>query len=323
MGCIDSDIQDKYALYQGDCVEVLHQIPDNSVGFSIFSPPFKSLYTFSDDPRDMSNVTSDSEFFAQYDHLAAQLLRVIKPGRLVAVHCMDLTATKNMHGYIGLQDFPGDIIRSMQRAGFIYHSKVTIWKDPVVAMQRTKALGLLYKTLRKDSSRCRQGLADYLIVFRKPGDNDEAIAHSYEQFPVASDINPTGVGWQEYASPCWTGDGETIDDGRLDVADRYADPIWWDIVQGDVLKFRDARDHDDERHICPLQIKVIARALDLWSNPGDVVLTPFLGIGSEAYTALKLGRKAIGIELKQSYYKQAVNNCRSLSGQTLLFGGEE
>jgi len=323
MGCIDSDIQDKYALYRGDCVEVLHDIPDDSVGFSVFSPPFSSLYTYSDDPRDMGNVKTDAEFFAQYDHLATQLYRVLKPGRVVAVHCMDLTSSKSMHGYIGLRDFPGDIIRSMQRAGFIYHSKVTIWKDPVTAMQRTKALGLLYKQIRKDSTRSRQGLPDYLIAFRKPGDNPEPVAHTYEEFPVAADVNPHGVGWQEYASPCWTGEDETLDDSRLEPGERYADSVWMDIKQTDTLSYREAREHDDERHVCPLQIPVIARALDLWSNPGDVVLTPFLGIGSEAYTALKLGRKAIGIELKGSYYRQAVSNCRSIAGQTLLFGGEE
>ena len=274
-----STIEDKFAAYHGDCIEVVSGLPAESVHFSVYSPPFASLYTYSNSPRDMGNCGSIAEFFEHFGHLTTELFRVLKPGRLMAVHCMNLPTSKAKDGVIGLNDFRGDLIRSYREAGFVYHSEVCIWKDPVTQMQRTKALGLLHKQIRKDSSMSRQGLADYLVVMRKPGDNPEPIAHTHDDFPVDM--------WQ-----------------------RYASPVWMDINPSDTLQFRSARDDKDERHICPLQLDVIRRALKLWSNPGDVVLSPFMGIGSEGYVALEEGRRFIGAELKDTYYAQAVKNLR-------------
>ena len=275
-----SAIEDRFAAYHGDCIEVVSGLPADSVHFSVYSPPFASLYTYSNSPRDMGNCGSHAEFFEHFGHLTSELFRVLKPGRLMAVHCMNIPTSKAKDGVIGLNDFRGDLIRSYREAGFVYHSEVCIWKDPVTQMQRTKALGLLHKQIRKDSSMSRQGLADYLVVMRKPGDNPEPIAHTHDDFPV--DL------WQKFASP-----------------------VWMDINPSDTLQFRSARDDKDERHICPLQLDVIRRALKLWSNPGDVVLSPFMGIGSEGYVALEEGRRFIGAELKDTYYAQAVANLRS------------
>lgn len=274
-----STIEDKFAAYHGDCIEVVSGLPAESVHFSVYSPPFASLYTYSNSPRDMGNCGSIAEFFEHFGHLTTELFRVLKPGRLMAVHCMNIPTSKAKDGVIGLNDFRGDLIRSYREAGFVYHSEVCIWKDPVTQMQRTKALGLLHKQIRKDSSMSRQGLPDYLVVMRKPGDNPEPIAHTHDDFPVDM--------WQ-----------------------RYASPVWMDINPSDTLQFRSARDDKDERHICPLQLDVIRRALKLWINPGDVVLSPFMGIGSEGYVALEEGRRFIGAELKDTYYAQAVKNLR-------------
>ena len=289
MPCIDQKVTDRWSLYRGDCIDVVRDLPDGSVGFSVFSPPFASLYTYSDDDRDMGNCRDADEFDGHFRYLTAELHRVIMPGRLVAMHCMDLPLSKMRDGHIGLRDFRGQLIRAMQDAGFVYHSQVTIWKDPVTAMQRTKALGLLYKQLKKDSGRSRQGIPDYLVVFRKPGDNPEPISHEPEEFPVTL--------WQ-----------------------RYASPVWMDIDQSDTLQYWSAREHDDERHICPLQLGVIRRALRLWSNPDDVVLSPFAGIGSEGVVSLEMGRRFVGVELKASYYRQALANLTDLSQQATLFG---
>ena len=283
MNCIDQVVTDKYALYHGDCVDVLKGLPDQSVGYSIFSPPFASLYTYSNSPRDMGNVRNDDEFFEHFDYLIKELARVIKPGRNISFHCMDMPASKERDGYIGLKDFPGELLRAFQRHGFIFHSKVTIWKDPVTAMQRTKALGLLHKSVRENSAMCRQGIPDYLITVRSPGVS-ERVTHGAE-FPV--DL------WQKVASP-----------------------VWMDINPSDTLQYRSAREHDDERHIAPLQLEVIRRGIMLWTNPGDIVLTPFLGIGSEAYVALQMGRRAVGVELKKSYFDQAVRNLAAAQAHT-------
>ena len=270
-----------FTVWNADCVDVLATLPDASVDFSVFSPPFSSLYTYSNSERDMGNAANDDEFFAHFGFMAPELLRVTKPGRLVAFHCMNLPSSKERDGVIGLKDFRGEMIRAFKAAGWIYHSEVCIWKDPVTAMQRTKALGLLHKTIRKDSSMSRQGIADYVVVMRAPGVNAEPISHTAAEFPVSL--------WQQYASP-----------------------VWMDINPSDTLQYRSVREHNDERHICPLQLEVIERCIRLWTNPGDVVLTPFLGIGSELFTALKLGRKGIGAELKGSYYRQAVANLRAV-----------
>ena len=268
---------DRWTLYRGDCVEVLREQPDASVDFSIFSPPFASLYTYSASDRDLGNCLDHGTFFAHFAFVIKELYRVLKPGRLVSFHCMNLPTSKARDGVIGLTDFRGQLIKSFQGVGFVYHSEVAIWKDPVTAMQRTKALGLLHKTIRKDSSMSRQGIADYLVTMRKPGENAEPISHTPEEFPVSL--------WQ-----------------------RYASPVWMDIDPQDTLQYRSARENADERHICPLQLEVIRRALMLWSNPGDVVLSPFAGIGSEGVVALEEGRRFLGIELKGSYFGQAARN---------------
>lgn len=273
---LDQSIGDNYALFNGDCVEVVRGLPDASVDYSIFSPPFASLYTYSNSPRDMGNVRNDDEFFEQFDYLVKELRRVIKPGHNVSFHCMLLPTSKERDGYIGLKDFRSDLIRAFQKHGFIFHSEVVIWKDPVTAMQRTKALGLLHKTIRTNATMCRQGIPDYLITMRAPGDVVDRVAHGPD-LPVDE--------WQKLASP-----------------------VWMDINPSDTLQYQSAREHDDERHICPLQLEVIKRGIRLWTRPGDVVLSPFAGIGSEGHCAIQMGRKFIGVELKRSYYEQASRN---------------
>lgn len=278
IGVIDQAIGENYALYNGDSCEVLKGIPENSIHYEIFSPPFASLYTYSNSERDLGNCRTTTEFYEQFKYIVSELYRVLMPGRLVSFHCMDLPLSKERDGIIGIRDFRGEMIRLFEDAGFVLHSQVCIWKDPVTAMQRTKALGLLHKQIKKDSCMSRQGIPDYLVTMRKPGENPERVTHTNESFPV--DI------WQ-----------------------RYASPVWMDINPSDTLQASSAKEDKDERHICPLQLGVIRRGINLWTNPGDTVLTPFLGIGSEAVVALQQGRRAIGIELKSSYYKQAVRNC--------------
>ena len=277
MNVLEQVIENKYAIYNGDSCEIVRAIPDNSIHYTIFSPPFASLYTYSNSDRDMGNSKGDDEFYNHFIFLAKELYRVTMPGRLLSFHCMDLPLMKERDGVIGLKDFPAIIRQIFDDCGFIYHSKVTIWKNPVTEMQRTKALGLLHKQIRKDSTMNRQGIPDYVITMRKPGENPERVAHTHETFPV--DV------WQNYASP-----------------------VWMDIRQSDTLQKKSAREEKDERHICPLQLEVIQRCIELWTNPTDIVLDPFAGIGSVPYTAVRLGRRGIGVELKESYYKQAVNN---------------
>jgi DNA modification methylase len=281
-----------WTIHLGDCVEVVSEIESESIGFTVFSPPFASLYTYSNSDRDMGNCKTKDEFMEHFGYLVKELERVTMPGRLCSVHCMNLPTSKQHHGYIGIDDFRGDIIRLFQSHGWIYHSEVCIWKDPVTAMQRTKALGLLHKTIRKDSSMSRQGVPDYLVTFRKPGVNPEPISHTHDEFPV--DL------WQ-----------------------RYASPVWFDINPTRTLQYRAARENEDERHICPLQLDVIERAMELWSNPGDLVLSPFTGIASEGYTAVKMGRRFVGAELKKSYFDLACKNMKdAVSNQTDLFSRE-
>lgn len=281
MNVLNQDIDQRYALYQGDCVEVVKGIPDNSIHYSIFSPPFASLYTYSSSDRDMGNSRDGEEFQDHFQYLIKELYRILIPGRVLSVHCMNLPAMKSRDGFIGVKDFRGDIIRQFVAEGFIYHSEVCIWKNPVTEMQRTKALGLLHKQIRKDSAMCRQGLPDYLVTFRKPGDNPEPIPHDYDSFPVNV--------WQ-----------------------RYASPVWMDIRQSNTLQRKSARDEKDEKHICPLQLDVIERGIDLWTNPNDIVLDPFAGIGSVPYQAVQMGRRAVGIELKKSYYDLMENNMKAV-----------
>lgn len=273
---------DGWEMRLGDCVEEVRTIPSDSIHYSIFSPPFASLYTYSDSERDMGNCREHSEFYEHFKFLAGELYRATMPGRLLSFHCMNLPASKTRDGYIGIHDFRGEMIRIFLDAGWIYHSEVCIWKDPVTAMQRTKALGLLYKQIKKDSTMCRQGIADYLVTMRKHGDNPERVGHAPEEFPCQL--------WQKYASP-----------------------VWMDINPSRTLQKTSAREEKDERHICPLQLDVIDRAIMLWTNPGDTVLSPFAGIGSEGHQALILGRKFLGIELKESYFRQAVANLTAAS----------
>lgn len=294
MNVLNQHVTERCALYHADTVEVARSLPSASVHFSVFSPPFESLYTYSASPRDFGNSTSE-QFWAMYRHLIRETARVMMPGRLVAIHCMTLPSSKTMHGHVGLRDFPGDIIRAYQDEGFVYHSDVCIWKDPVQAMQRTKALGLLHKTIRTDSAMSRQGIPDRLVVMRTPGKNPEAIPHTHDQFPVEQ--------WQRWASPVWVTAGASDDEGFAVCTE--------DIDPNDTLQFRSAREDEDERHICPLQLEVIRRAVMLWSNPGDIVWSPFAGIGSEGWVALKEGRRFVGAELKASYFQQAAANMRA------------
>lgn len=304
MKVLNEVVTPDFALYHGDSTELIKGIPSDSIHYSIFSPPFASLYTYSNSERDIGNVRSNDEFFAHFGFMVADLLRITMPGRLLSFHCMDLPTSKTRDGFIGLTDFRGDMIRLFVAAGWILHSQVCIWKDPVTAMQRTKALGLLHKQIKKDSCMSRQGIPDYLITMvkpekekneasylvtmRKPGDNPERVTHTNESFPVKK--------WQNYASP-----------------------VWMDIDPSDTLQYRSAREHEDERHICPIQLGIVRRAVDLWTNPGDRVYSPFAGIGSEGYASLEMGRKFAGSELKESYFKQAARNLASARKQTDLF----
>jgi DNA modification methylase len=267
---------DGFTVHLSDCVKLAKKMEPNSIDYSVFSPPFADLFVYSNSDHDMGNCKDDKEFAAQMKFLIDELFRVIKPGHNVSFHCMNLPTTKMRQGFIGLRDFRGDLIRAFQDAGFIYHSEVCIWKDPVVAMQRTKALGLLHKTIRENATMSRMGLPDYVVTMRKPGDIEERVTHG-DDLPVAM--------WQKYASP-----------------------IWDDIDQSRTLNKLPARDENDTKHMCPLQLDVIERCIHLWTNPGDMVFSPFTGIGSEGFTAIKMGRKFIGAELKPQYWELACKN---------------
>ena len=279
--------QPKFTAIHGDCVEEVAKLPDDSIDFSIFSPPFAELYVYSDDIRDMGNCKDYEEFFVHFQFLVKELARVIKSGRLVAVHCMDLPAMKGKDGYIGLKDFSGMLIQAFEKEGFIYHDRITIWKSPVVEMTRTKSIGLLHKTIKKDSSLSRTGIPDYILVFRNAGDNLVPITHQ-ETNEKKENYLPVNL-WQ-----------------------KYAEPVWYDINYSDTLQYTSAREEKDEKHICPLQLETIRRCLHLWSNEGETVLSPFGGIGSEGYESLRLNRNYIGIELKESYYNQMQRNLKRM-----------
>jgi len=281
---------ENWTLYHGDCVRVVSALEDDSIGLSVFSPPFSNLYIYSDYLEDMGNCATHKEFFAHFSFLIQQLFRVTKLGRLCAVHCNDQTRQKGIEGVCGLYDFPGEIIRQFEAKGWTFHSRVTIWKDPVIEMQRTKNIGLLHKQIKKDSCASRMGRPDYILAFRKNSLNEanypDPVTHTAEDFPVEK--------WQQWASP-----------------------VWMNIRQTHVLQYRDAKDDEDERHICPLQLDVIERCIALWSNPGDVVLSPFAGIGSEGHMALKMNRKFLGAELKDSYYDIAKRNMETAIAERL------
>lgn len=297
---IDQEVTEDYAIYHADCVEGMKGLPDDSVHYSIYSPPFASLFTYSNSDRDMGNSASRTEFNDHYRFLIKEHFRTHMPGRIISVHCMNLPTTKQNDGFIGLTDFRGEIIRMFLEEGFIYHSEVVIWKDPVVAMQRTKAVGLLHKTIEKDSSMSRMGIPDTLLMFRKPGDNPEPVSGRLKIEEYAGEDKPN-VAHDAY-------NGEVERWNSINIWQRYASPVWMDINQSNTLQFRNARDEDDEKHICPLQLDVISRCLQLWSNPGDTILSPFGGIGSEGYMAVKMHRKPILFELKDSYFAMQKKN---------------
>lgn len=289
-----------WTLYEGDCIDVARGLPDNSLHYSIYSPPFESLFTFSDHARDLSNCRDSETFWAHYRFLIAEMYRAVMPGRLVSIHCMQLPTSKTRDGFIGLRDFRGEIIRAHQEAGFIFHSEVMIRKDPVAAMQRSKSIGLLHKQVCKDSALSRMAVADYVVTMRKPGDNPEPIAGAFTEYHGEDTSMPA-------EDPGHTAD-HVAGSYSVKVWQRYAESVWTDINQSDVLSYRAARAEEDERHISPLQLTVIRRCLQLWSNPGDVVFSPFAGIGSELYVAVQQGRRGLGVELKDTYFQQAMAN---------------
>lgn len=293
MKVLDQKSGENWVLYNGDSCEILAGIPTASIHYSITSIPFASLYTYSNSERDLGNSRNYGEFAEHYQYLGKEWYRVMMPGRLVSIHCMNLPAMKERDGFIGVKDFRGDVIRWMQACGFIFHSEVCIWKNPVVEMQRTKALGLLHKQIRKDSAMSRMGIPDYIVTFRKPGINPEPLDHTHENYSVDH--------WQQVASPVW---------------DEYPAPVWWDINQSATLQRKSARTEKDEKHICPLQLPVIERCVELWSKEHEIVLDPFDGIGSTGYQALKMGRRHVGIELKESYFKQAALNLEAAERET-------
>lgn len=348
MCVVDQFISDDVVLYNGDSVEVLADLPSESVHYVIYSPPFASLYTYSNSERDLGNCRSRNEFFEHYAFIVPELYRVLKPGRNLSFHAMQLPTSKEKDGYIGIHDFRGRLIAAHEKClncgkprmsemddshgcsnyeGLIFHSEVPIWKDPVTAMQRTKAIGLLHKQVVKDSCMSRQGLLDYFVTMRKPGVNAEPVAGEFDRYIGAAGTGPTPIGgtcqtcdgkkvlYDEYQEsfpcPVCTGALKQATRFSIEVWQRYASPVWMDIDPSRTLQKGSTREHRDERHICPLQLDVIERGIELWSNPGNVVLSPFAGIGSEIYVAVRTGRRGIGIELKESYYKQACANVRS------------
>jgi DNA modification methylase len=320
---VDQVVTDTYAIYQGDSCEVIRGIAGDSIHFSVHSPPFIGLYKFSNYDRDLSNSDGDL-FWEHYSFLIQEMLRVTKPGRLASVHCMQLPRNKGRDGYVGMRDFRGEIIRLWQDCGWHFHSEVCIWKDPVVAQQRTKSLRLLHKQLVKDSAMSGQGLADYVVTFRKPGENDAAITGGLDRWIGDDSLD---ISREAYARDIASRGGEASWDYEKWVSilvwQRYASPVWTDIDQTRTLQYRGGRDPADEVHISPLQLDVIERCIDLWSVEGETVLVPFLGIGSEVFAAVELGRKGIGIELKPSYFAAARKNLAKLGERTRqdsLFG---
>jgi len=297
--CLDSAHGRAWSFYNGDSIEVMRQMPERCVDFILYSPPFSNLYTYSQSQRDMGNCVDDEEFFRHYGYLVDELYRMLRPGRLCAVHCKELVDYRVSAGRAGLRDFPGELIRAHERAGFKLHSRITIWKCPVTEMQRTKAHGLLYRTLRTDASHTRAGLPEYLLVFRRWPETDDDADYAVVEHTIG-----------------------TSEEIPLDTWQKWASPVWMDINQTDVLNVEQAREDEDEKHMCPLQLDLIERAIKLWSNPGDVVLSPFGGIASEGYGALKAGRRFVGCELKPAYWKVGCRNLEEVEGvkQTSLFG---
>ena len=309
---LDQQSGNGWTLWNADCIDAMRGLGEASVDYSIFSPPFASLYTFSDSPRDVSNNKDDAIFWAHYRYVIEGVYRALRPGRLISIHCMDLPTSITRDGFIGMRDFPGENIKLCQSVGFHYHSRVVIRKDPVSAMQRTKAIGLLHKQIVKDSALSRMAIADAIVTLRKPGANDRPVAGLFETYygDDKSDAEFTKEcrsNW--HSAPDQIGRSRSFEDHKsIMIWQRYAEPIWLDINQSDVLSRSMARDEHDERHISPLQLTAVRRCIDIWTNPGDVVFSPFAGIGTAGYVALELGRRFAGAELKASYFRQAVAN---------------
>ena len=314
--CLTQASGKNWTMYCGDCCNVLTGLPDNSIDYGIHSPPFSSLYIYSDSENDMGNAESDEQFFEHYAFAIRELLRVTVPGRLCSVHCKDLPRYANVHGTTGLIDFPGACIQEFESAGWVYHSRVTIWKCPVTERERTNNNGLLHKTVKRDSSQLRQGMADYLLTFRKPPTDGTLLSSKPASRPVGFRRYIGEVDFQRNdLHPSPNARKKNSKDPSIDIWRRYAEPVWWDIDQTDVLNFRLAKSDNDERHICPLQIGLIERAIEIWSLPGEVVLSPFAGVGSEGVGAIKAGRKFVGIELKDSYFSWACRFLKSAERQ--------
>lgn len=311
MAVIQQKLTDQYALYHGDCVEVLPGLPDGSVHLSVYSPPFSDLYNYSSDDRDMSNCATHEQFLEHYEFLIREIARLTMPGRLSAVHCMDLKKGS------GLRDFPGEIIALHEKHGFVYHSRHVIWKEPLKVAIRTRSQGLMHKQIVKDSTVCRVALPDYVLAFRKKGKNPVPVAHplGLSHYAGGRIVPPKLLhkyrGWLDPKT------------NKLShwIWQKYASAFWDDIRNERLLPYREAKDQDDEKHVCPLQLDVIERCLTLWSNPGETVLTPFMGVGSEVYCAVKNGRKGIGVELKPSYFRQACRNVESIAQRKDKHGG--
>ena len=318
MSVINQATNEEYSVANGDCVEVWRGLPDDSIGFTIFSPPFSQLYIYSDSNRDMGNAKDDDEFFQHYGYLVPELLRTTIPGRLCAVHCKDLPLYRGRDGASGLSDFPGKIIACHEKHGWTFHSRITIWKCPVTERERTNNNGLLHKTVMRDSSQIRQGMADYLLLFRKTPPDEEsnlstqpiARERGFDRYVGCPDLDPRKY-LDHPATFARTGlrsIGEDDINDSIVLWRRYAEPVWWDIDQTDVLNFHMAKTEGDERHICPLALGLIRRSIYMWSNKGDIVASPFTGIGSEGYVAVQEGRKFVGAELKDTYWKYAVKH---------------
>ena len=322
MDVINQEMGNRWAMYLGDCCQTIKGVPSDSVGLTVFSPPFSSLYIYSDSEADMGNCKDDEEFFEHFSYLLPELYRVTIPGRLCAVHCKDLPKYRGSDGAAGLTDFPGAIIKAMEDAGWTFHSRCTVWKCPVTERERTNNSGLLHKSVMSDSSQIRMGMADYVIVFRKSptGDDNRSTdpilrpkgftryIGDPDQDPTKTDAHPSKYSRKGIGQEMGEG-GNIIDRSNIVIWRRYAEPVWWDIDQTDVLNFKIARDAEDEKHICPLQLGLIRRIVELWSAPGDIVLSPFAGVGSEGVVAIEEGRRFIGLELKEAYWRYA---CRYL-----------
>lgn len=301
----DQEVTNEYAIYNGDCIQVMSDLPDQSIHLSVYSPPFGGLYMYSSSEQDLSNCKDYSEFFEHYEFVVRDIFRLTLPGRMTAVHCMDVPTGNS--GCDSLTDFPGDIIRLHEKIGFRYIARYSIWKEPLAVRNRTMAKNLAHKTIVDDSSRCSVASADYLLVFRKKGENKVPIAHPkglmeyYGEREIPKDL----FQYRGY-------DGNQIENRFSHwIWRQYASAFWDDVRIGNVLPFKESKDEEDEKHVHPLQLDVINRCIVLWSNPGEVVFTPFMGVGSEVYCAVRQGRKGIGVELKKSYYKQTLKNLHS------------